>query len=221
MAKTKGIPGLGKGETLVFIDYANIKAWAADKKLFIDLKVLYDILKTAGAEKIIFYYGTDPKNPSAFAFFNKLRTFGFEVITKPVKYLKISLLDLLGKRINQEWLKKLSPKTKKALFTEVQRLERKSIKLYSPKANFDVEATLDMILFSDKFDNFVLFSGDGDFAPVVKYLRSKNKQVVVISGRKFLAGELLDAASRFITLERLASKTKGLLTKARPPKRRS
>lgn len=219
--KFKVIKKLVKGKTLVFIDYANIKAWVADKELFVDLKVLYDALKVKGVEKILFYYGTDPLNPASFAFLSKLRAFGYEVVTKPVKYLKISLLELLNKRVNQELLKKLSPKTRRTLLTEIKKLEKSGVRLHSPKANFDVEIALDMILFSDRFDSFVLFSGDGDFAPIVKHLRAKGKRVVVISGRKFLAGELLEAADKFVTLERFGSEVKGFLKKARPLKQRS
>ncbi len=210
-----------KGRTAIFIDYANIKAWVKDKDFFIDLKVFYDVVKKAGADKIIFYYGTDEKNPSSFGFLNKLRSFGFEVVTKPVRYMKISLLGLLNKRVNQEWLKKLSAEIRKILTIEIEKLEKRNIKLFSPKANFDVEITLDMLLFLDEFENFILFSGDGDFVPIVKYLRSKNKNVIVIAGRKFLAGELLRAANTFITLERFSARIDGLLKKQDLPKRRS
>lgn len=205
-----------KGKTAVFIDYANIKAWAKDKNYFIDLKILYDILKNSSVNKIIFYYGTDPKNPMSSVFLNKLRSFGYEVITKQVKYLKINLLDLLNKKENKELLKRLSPKTSKILFTEIKELEKKRITLLSPKANFDIEITLDIILFLDNYDNFILFSGDGDFVPVLKLLRSKNKTVTIVSGRKFLAGELIKVVNRFMTLERLSLKANGLFLKAKP-----
>lgn len=187
MTKLKSKNGILKlkGKTIVFIDYANIKAWAREKELAFDMQVLYQILKDSGVEKILFYYGTDPKNPGSFSFLRKMREIGFEVITKPVKYFKISLLNLLQRRIN--------------------------------KANFDVEITLDMALFEKKFDIFILFSGDGDFLPVVKHLRGENKKVIVISGRKYLAGELIETANSFLTLERFSRKTKSLLIKSKSP----
>ncbi len=40
-----------KGRTAIFIDYANMKAWAKDKRFFIDLKVLYDVVKKARPPK--------------------------------------------------------------------------------------------------------------------------------------------------------------------------
>lgn len=210
-----------EGRTVAFIDYANIKAWVLDKNFFIDLKILYDALIAVGIEKIIFYYGNDLQNPASFAFLNKLRTFGFEVVTKPVRYLRINLLNLLDSKINRALFQELDPQAKETFITEFKKLKSNDIKIFYPKANFDVEITLDMVLFTDKFENFILFSGDGDFVSIVRYLRSKNKKVIVVSGRKFLAGELLQAASKFVTLERLATHIHLLLIKQDPRKRRS
>lgn len=206
-----------KGKTIVFIDYANIKAWAREKELAFDMQVLYQTLKDSGVEKILFYYGTDQKNPGSFSFLRKMREIGFEVITKPVKYFKISLLNLLQRRINQTLLQQLSNQTRRILLKEVKQLEKKNIRLLSPKANFDVEITLDMVLFEKKFNSFILFSGDGDFAPIIKYLKSKNKKTLVVSGKKYLSGELIEAADKFLTLERFSQKTKNLLLKKPNP----
>lgn len=177
-------------KTAVFIDYANVKAWAKRHNYLLNLQVLYSYLIKRGISKVSLYYGNDPKNPSSLSFLNKLRTFGYEIITKEVKYIRVSLLDLFKKPVNRQLLNKLSAKIKSFLLKEVEELERKNIRLLSPKANFDVEITLDIILFSDQYDVFVLFSGDSDFIATVKYLRSLEKKVVVISDKKFLAGEL-------------------------------
>lgn len=106
-----------KGKIVVFIDYANIKAWAKERKLAFDLQVLYKVLRNSGASRILFYYGTDPKNPLSYSFLRKMKQIGFEVVTKPVKYFKFSLLNLLERRINQELLKRLSKQTRKILLS--------------------------------------------------------------------------------------------------------
>ena len=93
---------------------------------------------------------------------------------------------------------KLSSSTREALAREAAALERKRVRFLSPKANFDVEMSLDMIAFADKFDGFALFSGDGDFEATVKTLRAAGKKVLVISHKKFLAGELSVNADRII-----------------------
>jgi len=205
------------GKTIALIDYANIKAWAREKELTFDLAVFYGYLKKLGVEKILFYYGTDPKNPRSRAFLTKMRQIGFEVITKPVKYIKISLLNLFQQRPNQEALIKLSSATRRTIFKEIEELERKQIKLFLPKANFDVEMTLDLALFENFFDNFLIFSGDSDLLVIIKYLRSKNKKVLMMAGKKYLAGELIKEANGIIRLERLVKQVKGIVKKIKTP----
>jgi len=200
-----------KSKSIAFIDYANIKAWAREKNLAFDLEVLYRYLKNLGVEKVLFYYGTDPQNPRSHAFLTKMRQIGFEVTTKPVKYIKISLSNLFHQSHNKEALKKLSLKTQKTILKEIRQLEQKKIRLLFPKANFDVEMTLDMALFENFFSYFLIFSGDSDLLTIVKHLRSKGKKVVIFSGKKYLAGELLKEADGIIRLERLTKKVKGLV----------
>jgi len=200
-----------RGKTAVFIDYANVKAWAKKHGYLLDLRALYIFLKKIGISKISLYYGADPKNPSSFSFLNKLRTFGFEVITKDVKYIKVSLLDIFKKHINQQLLNRLSSSTRKLLLKEVGELEKREIKLLLPKANFDVEITLDMILFIEEFNTFILFSGDGDFAATVKYLRSLKKRVIVVADKKFLSGELYRRADGVIFFADLVKMIRGLI----------
>jgi uncharacterized LabA/DUF88 family protein len=183
-----------KGKTIAFVDYANIKAWAREKNLAFDLEVLYQYLKNLGVEKILFYYGTDPKNSRSHAFLTKMHQIGFEVITKPVKYIKISLFNLFHQPQNKEALKKLSLEIQKAILKEIKQLEQKKIRLLFPKANFDVEMTLDMALFEKSFSYFLVFSGDSELLTIIKHLKSKGKKIVVLAGKKYLAGELLKEA---------------------------
>ena len=52
------------------------------------------------------------------------------------------------------------------------------------KCDFDAEIARDIILEIGKYDNLILFSGDGDFASTVKYLvNEKSKKVFVIFNR--------------------------------------
>ena len=211
-----------KKKTVAFIDYANIKAWSREKGLSFDLKVLYEWLKTTWkAQQIYFYYGTDERNPKSEQFLKRMIQFGYVVKTKPVKYFRISLLNLLNQRSNKEMLKQISPNIQKALFQEIKELEKKRIRLLLPKANFDVEITLDLVLNKDRSERILLFSGDSDFTTIVRYLRRSKKEVIVLSGRKYLAGDLMNAANRFITLERLGEKVKRLLKKQDPLSRAS
>ena len=65
------------------------------------------------------------------------------------------------------------------------------------KANCDVELTMDAMTAHADFDAAVLMSGDSDFVPLVKFLQSQGKQVVVISTRGHVARELVDAADYY------------------------
>ncbi|MBM3208909.1 NYN domain-containing protein [Candidatus Shapirobacteria bacterium] len=206
-----------KGKAIAFIDYANVKSWLSRLAVTLDLKKLFELLKQQGVERICFYYGTDPQNPSSFAFFQKIRSFGYDITTKSVKYHKISLRQLLQKPINRRMLKSLDPKIRKVLLEEIEKLDRKGISLLSPKCNMDVEISLDMFLGLEDYQTFVLFSGDGDFEAALKFLRSEGKKVIVIAKRQFLAGSLIKNCDVFLNFDKLI-RSEGLTKKTRTSK---
>jgi uncharacterized LabA/DUF88 family protein len=49
------------------------------------------------------------------------------------------------------------------------------------KGNMDIELTVDAMRLADQLDHIVLFSGDGDFKPLVAALQLKGKRVSVVS----------------------------------------
>ena len=55
------------------------------------------------------------------------------------------------------------------------------------------------------YDVFVLFSGDGDFIKLIKYLKGKKKKTVVIAPSDRLSDNLENAANQVIYLEDLKS----------------
>ncbi len=57
------------------------------------------------------------------------------------------------------------------------------------KCDFDLEIGLDCFENLDKFDSFIIMSGDGDFATLYERLLKKNKQVIVIFGKNHLGKE--------------------------------
>lgn len=77
------------------------------------------------------------------------------------------------------------------------------------KANFDVEMTMDILHSLSSIDTVVLFSGDSDFAPLVKAIRSQRKEVVIFSSRKTLSWELKLCAHNYFFFEDLSQLTKG------------
>ena len=75
------------------------------------------------------------------------------------------------------------------------------------KGNMDVEIAVDMMELADRIDHAVLFSGDGDFAGLVRAVQRKGVRVSVISTLKSqppqAADELRRAADSFIDLNDL------------------
>ena len=71
------------------------------------------------------------------------------------------------------------------------------------KADWDVGLAVDAISLSGKLDSVVIVSGDGDFVPLVEYLKlSAGCQVEVMSFGKSTSSKLIDAADDFIDLDK-------------------
>ena len=49
------------------------------------------------------------------------------------------------------------------------------------KANCDVDMAFYLMRESDKFNRVVILSGDGDFLPILKYLKNERKQIIVLA----------------------------------------
>jgi len=69
------------------------------------------------------------------------------------------------------------------------------------KADWDVGLAIDAIKLSEKLDTIVIVSGDGDFVPLVEYLKdTKGCQVEVIAFQKSASGKLVEVADDFTDL---------------------
>jgi uncharacterized protein (TIGR00288 family) len=73
----------------------------------------------------------------------------------------------------------------------------------SKKADWDVGMAVDAIKLAPKLDTVILVTGDGDFIPLVEYLKiNEGCQVEVISFGKSSSGKLIEAADDFIDLDK-------------------
>ena len=69
------------------------------------------------------------------------------------------------------------------------------------KADWDVGLTVDAIRLAPSLDAIVIVSGDGDFVPLVEYLKmNKGLQVEVMAFAKSSSQRLKEAADEFIDL---------------------
>ena len=75
------------------------------------------------------------------------------------------------------------------------------------KGNMDIELAVDAMEMADRIDHMVLFSGDGDFRPLVEGIQRKGVRVSVVSTIRsqppMIADELRRQADNFIELEEL------------------
>jgi len=68
------------------------------------------------------------------------------------------------------------------------------------KADWDVGIVIDAIRTASGVDVIVLISGDGDFIPLVEYLKNQGKRVEVIAFGRSASSKLKEAADEFIDL---------------------
>ena len=69
------------------------------------------------------------------------------------------------------------------------------------KADWDVGIVIDAIRTAQALDVIVLCSGDGDFIPLVEYLKNQGKRVEILAFGKTTSSKLIDVADEFIDLD--------------------
>ncbi len=74
------------------------------------------------------------------------------------------------------------------------------------KADWDVGIVIDAIRTSPSLDVIVLCSGDGDFIPLVEYLKNQGKRVEIIAFGKTTSSKLKEITDEFIDLDKSPNK---------------
>jgi len=74
------------------------------------------------------------------------------------------------------------------------------------KGDWDVGITVDMVKMGPKLDAMVLVSGDGDFQPLLEYLKSLGHRTELIAFGKSASKKLIEEADDFIDLDQEAKK---------------
>ncbi len=69
------------------------------------------------------------------------------------------------------------------------------------KADWDVGLAIDAIRYSWSAESIVLATRDGDFIPLIEYLKSMGRQVEVIGFGRSASSKLKEVADEFIDLE--------------------
>lgn len=189
--------------TMVYIDFANIRplsgklGWHIDPKR---LKQFFDGFENI--KEIRFYSGTLSGDKVSEEFVSDLGKFGYVVKTKPVKIIKkpidvtsinLSSPDILKNFVRMSLLQKLKVETVEYLNNELAELNKQGIfYIEDRKCNFDVEIGCDMLMDNERngIENYILWSGDSDFADVASKLLHNKKKVIVFSTVRKISSEL-------------------------------
>lgn len=199
-------------KTFAFIDASNLfyggeksLGWKIDyEKLLAYLKAKYQISKAlyfGGVEihKFDFDYLRNETVP-----IEKLENYLADVIKNKGSQFNEAELILIGRHLQRI---RFYLKLKKFGYE----LYLKPVKLYEQddgttrrKANCDVEMVFHLMKDKDNFDRIIILSGDGDFLPVLKYLRQQGKEVIILARGPRTAREIRQfAGSNFRDFEYL------------------
>jgi len=199
-------------EILAFIDASNLfyggeksLGWKIDyQKLLSYLKDKYKITKA------LYFGGVE------------IHKFKFDYLknnTVPIIEIERYLTDIIknyGNRLNDAELLLLSRHLQRVRF--YLKLEQfgyeihlKPVKLYEQddgatkrKANCDVDMAFYLMKEKDNFNKAIILSGDGDFLPVLKYLKNQGKEVIILARGSRTAREIRQfAGSNFRDFEYL------------------
>jgi uncharacterized LabA/DUF88 family protein len=98
----------------------------------------------------------------------------------------------------------------KALELSGFEVKQKELQIFpggAKKGDWDVGITVDAITLAQRLDVVVLVSGDGDYVPLVEYLRrNTGSKVEVIAFAKSASKKLIEEADEFIDLDKASSK---------------
>lgn len=195
-------------KTIAFIDASNL-FYGGEKSLGwrIDYAKLRDYLERKYGVSALYYFGGV-----------EIHRFPFDYLTEEA--VDVSKLDVYlshyieehGDQMNEAELKLIARHYNRVrFFLRLQSfgytLVLKPVKTYidtdgnpTRKANCDVDMTLMLIAQKDLFDRALVLSGDGDFLPVLKYLKNEGKEVLVLARgsrtareiKRFAGGMFLD-----------------------------
>ena len=187
----------------IYIDWQNVIHW--QEKLCWHfctkrMKQFFDSFDTVRSVKI--YTGTldgDMRSEDQIKQFNNLK---YDVRTKSVKLMPLSIdvssissnsPDILKDFIDRNLLSKLDLETIGYLNSKLSDLNKQGVlKIEKQKCNFDVELGMDIQkdINSNGVENFIIFSGDSDFADPILRIKENNKKAAIFSISRKVTPEL-------------------------------
>ncbi|MDP2629529.1 MAG: NYN domain-containing protein [Candidatus Harrisonbacteria bacterium] len=202
-------------KSFAFIDASNL-FYGGEKSLGwkIDYRKLLKYLKEKYEVSTVFYFGGV-----------EIHDFKYDYQTDDTVSLKalekhlLAVLEDKGKKLNEAQLLLISKHLQRIRFYRYleqfgYKLFLKPVKLYNQedgttkrKANCDVDMAFHLMKEKNNFDRVIILSGDGDFLPVLKYLRQSKKEVLVLARGQRTAKEIKQfAGDKFLDFTRLQHK---------------
>jgi uncharacterized LabA/DUF88 family protein len=191
------------GSVSVYIDYANIRPWAEKLGWHIDPKRLMQFLESFNnIGSVKFYTGTLVGDSVSEAFALDITNLGYDLKTKPVKIMDISInassIDMQSTALLKQFIR---PSLLRMYdLATIEHLNKKFVELNNAgtysiqdrKCNFDVELGRDMLLDYERngIDTYVLWSGDSDFADPIAQLMKDGKNVRLFATSRRVATEI-------------------------------
>lgn len=171
-----------------------------------DYKKLFDYLKTTfNVSKVFYYAGLDTETYKA----EEGKKINLEDL---VKFLEARLKE---PEVTEDQTLQLQRYIQIAKFyqnlAEIgYTLRIKPVKVFENdeitvrKANCDVDLTFDLMRYMSQYSSLVVLSGDGDFAPILEYLKKKKKNVTIMARWNRTAKEIRKIADdKFIDFAQL------------------
>ena len=195
-----------------FIDASNLfyggeksLGWKIDyRKLITYLQKKYNVSQTfyfGGVEIHDFKYDYQKNDTVPIT---KLENYLLDIIKGNDKELNEAEILLLGKHLQRVrfYLKLL--KFGYQLFLKPVKLYRQEDGTTKRKANCDVDMAFHLMKEKENFNRAIVLSGDGDFLPVLKYLKENKKEIIILGRGSRTAKEIKQfAGSNFRDFEYL------------------
>ena len=164
-----------------------------------------------------FVYGLKTLNPKYSDYHFDFEKFIKSIVGKDdlidISYYNASLKQDINPRRFKEQQKLISrlrkiTKCKVILCKRQKRFNKDDEEYYTIKGD-DISLALDMLndAWENKYNKAFLISGDGDFSPLLTYVKSKNKEIEVISFEEIASKSLIKEADKYSPINRkLANK---------------
>ncbi len=199
-------------QTYAFIDASNL-FYGGKKSLGwnIDYEKLYQYLKEKYQVSKIYYFGGVEIHHFPFDYLlhetvpiSELEKYLVAFIKEQGKEMTEAALALSDRHLRRvRFYKKLEKFGYKLILKPVKKYEDENGN-FKRKANCDVDMTFYLMNKYNSFDRAVILSGDGDFLPVLKFLRSIRKDILILARGPKTAKEIRRfAGNKFLDFEYL------------------